>query len=316
VSTQTDLASLNSSLAIAAAAAATAEKQVAAGTPSSWASIATMFAIANAQNSAAALAADVNPPPLSTLVGLWNNGTPAAELGVTPQLISDYADGANSTTYGYDSQRTQQQAGKLLMLGVGALTAAEATAIAETLIANGQPSALIRPMWEMNQHGWFPVWNQATMTAAEYIAEWKTIVNAMRSVAGQSFKFVWNPTADINGQNNAAGRTDTDTFAGTAYVDYVAVDCYDNNGSVAESVTCITEFVAFAKSEGLEWGLCEWGLFNNADDPAFVEAIQGLCDDGTCAFQALFSEVGLTSGNGTDITKAPNSLAAYRSWLG
>lgn len=67
MTTASDLAALNAALATAASAAATAEKQVAAGTPSEWASISAMFAIANAQKAAAALGLDINPPPPATL---------------------------------------------------------------------------------------------------------------------------------------------------------------------------------------------------------------------------------------------------------
>lgn len=280
-----------------------------------------LFAATQTQKDLTMLASAINAPvvtpptPSTTLVGYYNNGTPIAELGITPGLVSDYADN-NATTYSYDAARTAQQASKILILGVGNITAAQAAAIGVTLVANGQSKALIRIMWEPNQHGWFASDNESAYTAAEYIAEWKIVVGGFRSVEGQAFRFVWNPTADVNGQNNLPGRTDTDTFAGTEWVDYVAVDVYDNNGSVAASVTCVNEFVTFAKSQGLEWGLCEWGLANNVDDAAFIEAIQTLCADGTCAFQALFSEVGLTSGPGTDITLAPKSLAAYRAWLG
>lgn len=77
MTTQTDLTALQAALATAqsqittaASAAATAEQQVAAGTPSIWASIATMFDVANAQKAvtaaqaaASALAVDIQPPP-------------------------------------------------------------------------------------------------------------------------------------------------------------------------------------------------------------------------------------------------------------
>ena len=57
-----DLATLNAQLATAAGSAATAEQQVAAGTPSIWASIATMFAIGDAQDATEQLGADLFPP--------------------------------------------------------------------------------------------------------------------------------------------------------------------------------------------------------------------------------------------------------------
>lgn len=241
------------------------------------------------------------------LLGLWNNGTSASQLGVTEQVVSDYAYGTNSTTYA--ASGAQAAKGKLLMLGVGALTPAQATAIGTILAQNGQPDAVIRPMWEMNQGGWFPAWNEKSMSAAVYKATWISMVNAFRAVPGSAFRFDYNITAGTG--SNISGRANFDSFPGAAYTDFIGVDVYDNNGSVAASQADITEAATFAQSVGLQWTIPEWGLVNKVDDPAFVNMIFTVANLPTCYMEALFS--GLSSGSGTPITADPNSLAAYKA---
>ena len=55
----------------------------------------------------------------SSELGLYNNGTTASQLGVTVQVVSDYAYDPDWTTYAPSGAAAAQ--GKLLMLAVGAL---------------------------------------------------------------------------------------------------------------------------------------------------------------------------------------------------
>lgn len=95
MSTASDFAALNSYLATAAAAAATAEAQVAAGTPSSWACVATMFAIGNAQKAATALGVDIapSPPPPPPPLELVAPGNVSATVGTAILPITLNASG-------------------------------------------------------------------------------------------------------------------------------------------------------------------------------------------------------------------------------
>lgn len=63
MTTQTDLAALNSALSAAASAGAVWSQQVAAGTPYTWAEAVTLAEIAAAQKAAVALGADITPAP-------------------------------------------------------------------------------------------------------------------------------------------------------------------------------------------------------------------------------------------------------------
>jgi hypothetical protein len=166
-------------------------------------------------------------------------------------------------------------------------------------------------MWEMNQHGWYPAWNENALTAAQYRAEFITIVDGFRSVAGSSFKFVYSLTAGST--NNASGRSNFDSFPGTAFVDYVGIDVYDNDGSVANSQAAIVADATYAQNVGLQWVIPEWGM-GPTDDPAFVHQIWLDSNLPTCAEESLFSAPFYSKGStGSAITNYPNSLAEYKT---
>ena len=255
------------------------------------------------------------PPPNGTHsaeLGLYNNGTTASQLGVTVQVVSDYAYGPDWTTYAPSGAVAAE--GKLLMLAVGALTPAQATEIGTILADNGQPDAVIRPMWEMNQGSWFPLWNENAMSAATYKATWIAMVDAFRSVPGTDFKFDYNINAGTG--NNVNGRSNFDSFPGNAYVDYIGEDIYDNTDSVAAAQAEITDMTNFAQVMGLPWSLPEWGMNGPDDDPAFVNMISSETNQSTCWEEALFSEPWSSSGLGSNILDLPNSAAAYGADFG
>lgn len=256
------------------------------------------------------------PPAVTSQVGLWNNGTGAKALGCTPAWYLDYADGNNSTTFTVGE--AGGTGGEILVLRVGKLTAAQATQIAQDCKTAGQVNAVIAPMWEYNNHGWFTVWNQTALTIAQFQAEWEIIVNAMRAVC-PTLQFALVSTADNNmTSNDAKGRSEFDVFLtgtdalGLPWVNIIGIDVYDNNGSVAASQACISNVSVYAGQHGLQWAIFEWGLYNNVDDPAYVDMIATVTAVAGCLFQALFSESGLKTGSGSDITLAPNSLARYK----
>ena len=245
-------------------------------------------------------------------LGLYNNGTTASQLGVTEQVVSDYAYDPNWTTYAPSG--AVAASGKLLMLAVGALTPAQATEIGTILADNGQPDAVIRPMWEMNQGSWFPQWNENAMSAATYKATWIAMVDAFRSVPGTDFKFDYNINAGTG--NNVNGRSNFDNYPGNAYVDYIGEDIYDNTDSVAAAQAEITEMTNFAQVMGLPWSLPEWGMNGPDDDPAFVNMISSETKQPSCWEEALFSEPWSSSGLGSNILDLPNSTAAYEADFG
>ena len=141
--------------------------------------------------------------------------------------------------------------------------------LAQDMVAGGQGSSIVRIGWEFNG-GWFP-W-AANGHAAAFIGYWQQIVDTMRSVPGQDFKFEWNPTAGDLGVGNLA-----DYYPGSAYVDYVGLDVYDQNwstypGGAAEFANIESEgfglnwLSSFAAAQGKSIVLPEWGLGTVAGD--------------------------------------------------
>ena len=230
------------------------------------------------------------------------------QLGVTPSVMTVYADGSCYCTY-TDPPSTSMT----LMLGVGALSPSEATSIGQSLVAAGQSNAIIRIMWEQNQDvgGWFPTWNQFALSATQYIATFQSVVTTMRSVPGQAFRFMWNPNGGTG--NEASGRTWDDTWPGSSYVNFVGVDQYDYAGYSAN----IQAVVAFAQSQGLPAAIPEWGL-NGSDDPSYINGVANLVGNTSdaIAVQAYFSYDGGSGGIDSDITQFPQSEAAFKADFG
>ncbi len=225
------------------------------------------------------------------------------QLDVSPTIDTVYAGGSDYNSY---TPPSGIPAGMTLMLGVGALTPAQATSIGDNLVAAGQSHAIIRVMWEQNQdvNGWFQGWNQLTFpTAASYIAEFQSVVTTMRAVPGQAFSFMWNPNGGTGSE--AGGRTWQDTWPGASFVNIVGVDQYDYAGYAAN----IQAVVSFAQSQGLPVAIPEWGL-NGTDDPAYINGVAGIVNNpaNDVVVQAYFSFPGSID---SDITQFPQSQAAY-----
>jgi hypothetical protein len=146
--------------------------------------------------------------------------------------------------------------------------------LAQGLVAGGQGSSIIRLAWEFNG-SWMP-W-AAGGQAGNFIAYWRQIVTAMRSVPGANFKFEWNPTDGDQGVGNLANY-----YPGNNYVDLIGLDVYDISwgsypGVAAEFSTIETEpygldwLASFAAQQGKPMTLPEWGLgWGDSDNGAPV----------------------------------------------
>jgi hypothetical protein len=170
--------------------------------------------------------------------------------------------------------------------------------LAKDMVAGGEANSIVRLGWEFNGN-WFP-WSAGGQAAA-FVGYWRQIVDTMRSVAGQKFTFEWNPTAGDTSAGNLV-----DYYPGSAYVDYIGLDVYDQQWGYygaegCEGVACeqdefhriLTEpdglnwLTKFAAREGKPIVLPEWGLgaFNptnlngtyqneelgGGDDPTFID---------------------------------------------
>jgi hypothetical protein len=123
------------------------------------------------------------------------------------------------------------------------------TLLAQNLVAAGMGNSYLRLGWEFNQskYPWY-----AAGQAANFVEYWRQIVDAMRSVPGAQFRFIWNPSLGDNGPKDKAMGNYADYYPGDAYVDMVSMDVYDTAwnsypGEAAEFHTMLTQ------TWGLNW---------------------------------------------------------------
>jgi beta-mannanase len=219
----------------------------------------------------------------------------ASALGVRAQVLTVYAynaGGGTATTFTFGPG-----SGFQLLLGVGAVTPAQATAIGDNLVAEGYSNTIIRIMWEMNGN-WEP-WGTQALTAAEYISIYQAAEQAFAAVPGNHFTYAWNVSAGTV----EPGRAEFDTYPGNAYVSAVGIDVYNEWGQDNN----LAAIISFAQIHGKPVSLDEWGL-DGVDDPGFIDTVAGVVRNpaNDVTLQAYFSY-------GTnDITQFPASEAEYK----
>ena len=162
-------------------------------------------------------------------------------------------------------------------------------ALGQQMVANNLGNSILRLGWEFNGN-WY-AWSVATADdAANFAAFWKQIVNTMRTVPGQNFKFNWGGT--ITWEGTPAPYKLSDAFPagndanGKPYVDQVGLDIYDNSWSYypwaagstpAQILTAqqnvwanvinspsdywgIPVWMAIAKANNIPFTIPEWGV--------------------------------------------------------
>jgi len=171
--------------------------------------------------------------------------------------------------------------------------------IARQLVAHGAGNSIIRLGWE-SSGDWF-AW-RADLSPATWVAAYRRVVDVMRSVDGQGFRFEWGLA-----QGSATGADPSTWYPGDDVVDVVSVDLYDASGLHAgDQVPAKTQVrrtwadpvgvfedilatpfgprwtLAFAKAHGKSFSLGEWALSGGGtvaptaagnDDPHFVQAV-------------------------------------------
>jgi hypothetical protein len=212
--------------------------------------------------------------------------------------------------------------------------------LAQTLVGSGEPNAILRLGWEFT--GSWDSWRVTDTTdAANYAAYFRNIVNAMRSVPGQAFQFIWEGADPQDGSYPGAYTAD-DSYPGDAYVDYVGTDTYDqswnqgcglpfNNTITAAESNCnwatgtlpsLTRVADFAAAHGKPVVFPEWGLairgdgHGMGDDPVFIQQMAAWISSHDVAFDMYFNFD--VSGQIDAITDGnfPASLATYHSAFG
>jgi Glycosyl hydrolase family 26 len=236
-----------------------------------------------------------------------------------------------------DSSPVVSNSGSTLQQGATGAYNSYFRKLAKDMVAGGESTSIIRLGWEFNGD-WFP-WS-ASGQAAAFVGYWRQIVDAMRSVAGQKFTFEWNPTVGVTKGGNLV-----DDYPGSAYVDYVGLDVYDQQWGYygakgCEGVACqrdefrtirtepdgLNWLAQFATKEGKPIVLPEWGLgvFNptdldgtyrnvelgGGDDPTFIDDMAAWIDSHD-VFEATYWDF-----EPETLRVTPLSAAALRSDFG
>jgi hypothetical protein len=218
----------------------------------------------------------------------------ASVLGVHAKVLTVYAYNAGAGPY--TAFAFAPGSGFQLLLGVGAVTPAEATAIGDHLVGEGYANTMIRIMWEMNGN-WEP-WGTQAFSADQYISTYRAAEEAFAAVPGSNFTYIWNVSAGTV----EPGRTEFDTYPGNAYVTNVGIDLYDEWGQYKN----VPAIIGFAQSHGKPLSFDEWGLAGK-NDPSFIDFVSSVVHTASnhVTLQAYFSY------GGSNISQFLAAEAAY-----
>jgi hypothetical protein len=206
--------------------------------------------------------------------------------------------------------------------------------LGRNLVAGGQGDAILRLGWEFNLQAW--AWSADDPD--EFIAYWRHVVTALRSVPGQKFRFDWNPNVGDTAYD--ASRY----YPGNGYVDYVGIDVYDVSWTpdtypypkdcgagcrltrqkevwdrIYGGHRGLLYWSDFARAKGKPMSLPEWGLWDRpdghggGDDAYFVRQMFAFIDNpqNRVAYQVYF-DVDVEDGEHRLTTHA-KAGAAYRT---
>jgi hypothetical protein len=203
------------------------------------------------------------------------------------------------------------------------------TTLAKNLVSQGESNAILRLGWEFNGD-WYP-WSVANNTDAQnFAAFWRQIVNTMRAVPGQQFQFLWNPD-----QGGPTSWDLTQAYPGSAYVDYIGSDVYDEYwgtpqtpqnswSNILSQSWGLNWLSSFAASEGKPIAIPEWSDCYRSDghglgdDPYFINQFAAWIASNNVAFTNIFAFDDTAGGQDNDITdgRFPNALAAFKTDFG
>jgi hypothetical protein len=185
--------------------------------------------------------------------------------------------------------------------------------LARNLVAAGQQDAILRLGWEFNLGS--STWS--TSNAKAFVAYWRHVVDAIRSVPGEKLKFDWNVNVGDTTYDGSA------YYPGNKYVDYIGVDVYDVSwtpGTYPYPASCsaacrltrqkrvwdrlysgqggLIYWSDFAQTRHKPMSIPEWGLWKRSDnhgggdDPYFIKQMHAFIDDpqNRIAYQAYFDQ--------------------------
>ncbi|NBD25703.1 glycosyl hydrolase [Paenibacillus glycinis] len=197
--------------------------------------------------------------------------------------------------------------------------------LGENLIAAGMDNAMIRFGHEFNG-GWY-YWTVGNANepdheqkCADFAEAFRQFVTTLRSIDGEHFKFVWNPSTAVWGVDLPAA------FPGRDYVDFIGIDHYDQtwaqsngqplygpeyqtadpaerarrqqlawNAEVSDGNWGLGMIADFAEDQGVPLGICEWGLatrsdgMGGGDNPVFIQNMHDWIANNNVAWHVYFN---------------------------
>jgi len=192
-------------------------------------------------------------------------------------------------------------------------------------------NATLRIGWELNGT-WF-AWS-AKSNPADYANYWRHIVDAMRSVPGQNFRFVWSVSNGYYGWDPRAA------YPGSGYVDFIGDGLYDawyphpatpqdrwNFLLYTNNPGGLAFWSTFAKNQGKPLALTEWGLVDanatmaggsggGGDDPYFVQQVYDWVQTHNVAFEVYFNTDAPDGRHRLDNGQFPTAATTYQTLFG
>ncbi|MGP4010861.1 glycoside hydrolase family 26 protein [Streptomyces sp. 4N124] len=180
--------------------------------------------------------------------------------------------------------------------------------LATRLVELGVPDTILVPGWEMNG---ITYTHRCGPDPVSWKLYWRRIVNVMRSVPGQKFRFDFTPNRGMDDIPWTA------CYPGDNFVDIIGMDSYDHPEGMSfdEEISepyGLQHQVDFAKAHGKEISYPEWGLSRNGDNATYVLRMLAWMDQHKPLY-ATFSDYcpyGLWQ-----CSKHPYSAALVRVWL-
>jgi hypothetical protein len=197
-------------------------------------------------------------------------------------------------------------------------------ALGQNLVAAGESHIYLRLGWEFDG-GWY-AWSANTPQAeADYAEYFRQIVESMRAVPGENFKFVWNPDAAAF---NQLGYNVALAYPGNAYVDDIGVDAYDQTWVTPQTpinewnettFPDLTLADQFAQEQGKPLAIPEWGVATRSDghglgdDPRYITNMIDWMEDpaNDVAYESYFDYDGTAQSDAITDGNFPHSLAAF-----
>jgi hypothetical protein len=192
--------------------------------------------------------------------------------------------------------------------------------LAERLVREGHPTAVLRLGWEFNG-GWYP-W-RADRDPKAFAAYWRRIVTTMRSVPGaQDLRFDWNP-------GHGPRFVPVEAYPGDAFVDVIGMDVYDRTWGdrFIDPATRWNDYLHrpyglqwlrdFATAHGKPVSFPEWAVTRqhvsgvNPDNPTFIRGMADFIRTSNVEYHLYFN-VDAQDGD-FRLATFPESALAYRS---